>query len=110
MPHPRRKCYPRSYHNRQSGEGIADLLKPLAKFLGPLILGEAAKFGISKGIKAVAGKKKKRGRGFAPAGAGLKLAGQGRKRKPRKRRHPARKPVSAAVMKARMARVRAFKR
>lgn len=61
----------------QAGGQLGALL-PLVKFLGPLLLGEAAKFGIQTGIRKVRKRKKKRkGGGLHLAGTGLKLAGQG---------------------------------
>jgi len=62
--------------------GQLGALMPLVKFIAPLVLGEAAKFGISTGLR------KLRGKGLTPAGGrGLRLAGQGHKR-PYRRRKP----------------------
>jgi hypothetical protein len=55
-------------------------LLPLAKVIAPLILAEAAKFGVQTGLKKIR-KKLGGGRGLHPAGAGLKLAGQGHRRR-----------------------------
>lgn len=70
---------------RQEGGQIGAIM-PLLKFLGPLVLGEVAKFGISKALHGK--KKKKRGRGLHVAGGGLRLAGQGHTRVQRRGRKP----------------------
>ena len=92
--HPRSTRH-RTLAQRQAGKGLEQLILPLAKFIGPLILGEAAKFGIKAGIKKI------RGRGLTPAGAGLKLAGQGKHRRIRRR-----KKMTQAQMNRKMAKVR----
>lgn len=90
----------------QKGKGIADLILPLIKFVGPLAAGELLKFGFSSALKG----KKKKGKGLRLAGqrggrqvgrGGHKKPGRPRKRKPGMRK-PRRSPavISPALMKA----------
>lgn len=79
---PSRKRRTKAQIRAQAGGQLGSLLLPLLKFAGPLIAGEALKFGITSALRK--SRKRKRGKGLKTAGGGLRLAGQrgqGRKRK-----------------------------
>jgi len=78
----------RRFTNQPGGQFGA--LLPIAKILGPILLGEAAKIGIGELTKSIK-RKRRKGRGLGVAGSGLRLAGAGHRRRkpgPKKRRRP----------------------
>ncbi len=80
---PRKVGRPRKRRVRRRANqpgGQLGALAPLAKIIGPLLLAEAAKVGISAISKKIRGKGAHGGR----RGMGLKLAGQGHRRHGRK--------------------------
>lgn len=79
-PHGKRRVgRPRKRRAPRQAGGQLGAIMPVLKFLGPLILGEVAKLGISSGLKRIRGK--------GVHGRGLKLSGAGHVRRlPQRRR------------------------